>query len=53
MMYAVVKIEEMQILDNIEVLADELDNISFARKLTRIYKDSTTQKNQRIHLLSL
>lgn len=34
------KIEEMQILDNIEVLADELDNIAFARKLTRIYKDS-------------
>lgn len=34
------KIEEMNILDNIEVLNDELDNISFARKLTRIYKDS-------------
>lgn len=34
------KIEEMQILDNVEVLADELDNIAFARKLTRIYKDS-------------
>lgn len=30
----------MQILDNVEVLADELDNIAFARKLTRIYKDS-------------
>lgn len=34
------KIEEMDILDNIEVLNDELDNITFARKLTRIYKDS-------------
>lgn len=34
------KIEEIQILDNAEVLRDELDNISFARKLTRIYKDS-------------
>lgn len=34
------KIEEMNILDNIEVLNDELDNIAFARKLTRIYKDS-------------
>ncbi len=34
------KIEEIQILDNIEVLNDELDNMTFARKLTRIYKDS-------------
>lgn len=34
------KINDMHILDNIEVLNDELDNISFARKLTRIYKDS-------------
>lgn len=34
------KIEEMNILDNVEVLNDELDNITFARKLTRIYKDS-------------
>lgn len=34
------KIEETQILDNVEVLFDELDNIAFARKLTRIYKDS-------------
>lgn len=34
------KIEEMNILDNVEVLSDELDNITFARKLTRIYKDS-------------
>ena len=34
------KIEEMNILDNIEVLNDELDDITFARKLTRIYKDS-------------
>lgn len=38
--HSIKKIEEMQILDNIEVLADELDNIAFARKLTRIYKDS-------------
>ena len=30
----------MQILDNIEVLNDELDDITFARKLTRVYKDS-------------
>ena len=28
------------ILDNIEVLEDELDNVTFARKLTRVYKDS-------------
>ncbi len=34
------KIEEIQILDNVEVLNDELDNMTFARKLTRIYKDS-------------
>lgn len=34
------EIEKMQILDNVEVLTDELDNITFARKLTRIYKDS-------------
>lgn len=34
------KIEEMNILDNVDVLNDELDNITFARKLTRIYKDS-------------
>ena len=34
------KIEEMNILDNVEVLNDELDDITFARKLTRIYKDS-------------
>lgn len=34
------KIEEMEILDNVEVLFDDLDNIAFARKLTRIYKDS-------------
>lgn len=33
-------IENMNILDNVEVLSDELDNISFARKLTRVYKDS-------------
>ncbi len=34
------EIENIQILDNVEVLTDELDNITFARKLTRIYKDS-------------
>lgn len=33
-------IEQMDILDNVEVLSDELDNITFARKLTRVYKDS-------------
>lgn len=33
-------IENMNILDNVEVLSDELDDISFARKLTRVYKDS-------------
>lgn len=27
-------------MDNIETLNDELDNITFARKLPRIYKDS-------------
>ena len=31
---------EADILDNVEVLEDELDNVTFARKLTRIYKDS-------------
>ena len=34
------EIENIQILDNMEVLTDELDNMTFARKLTRIYKDS-------------
>lgn len=33
-------IENMNILDNVDVLLDELDNITFARKLTRMYKDS-------------
>ncbi len=33
-------IEHMNILDNVEVLSDELDNITFARKLTKVYKDS-------------
>ena len=33
-------IENMNILDNVEVLLDELEDISFARKLTRVYKDS-------------
>ena len=31
---------DADILDNVEVLEDELDNVTFARKLTRIYKDS-------------
>lgn len=34
------EIRETGILDNVEVLFDELDNITFARKLTRVYKDS-------------
>lgn len=34
------EIGESGILDNVEVLYDELDNITFARKLTRVYKDS-------------
>jgi len=34
------KIENADILDNVEVLEDELDNVTFARKLTRVYKDS-------------
>lgn len=33
-------IETIDILDNVEVLYDELENITFARKLTRVYKDS-------------
>ncbi len=33
-------IEKAGIVDNIEALKDDLDEISFARKLTRIYKDS-------------
>lgn len=33
-------IEDMEILDNVEVLLDELENTGFARKLTRVYKDS-------------
>lgn len=37
---SICEIENLQILDNVEVLTDELDNITFARKLTRIYKDS-------------
>ena len=34
------EIEGIGILDNVAVLYDELDNITFARKLTRVYKDS-------------
>lgn len=34
------KIKDSGILDSIEALNDELNNITFARKLTRIYKDS-------------
>lgn len=33
-------IGETGILDNVDVLYDELDSITFARKLTRVYKDS-------------
>lgn len=33
-------IDEIGILENVEVLEDELDNLSFARKLTKIYKES-------------
>lgn len=33
-------IGETGILDNVDVLYDELDSITFARKLTRLYKDS-------------
>ncbi len=34
------KISLVDILENVEVLEDELDNVTFARKLTRVYKDS-------------
>ena len=34
------KISSVDILENVEVLEDELDNVTFARKLTRVYKDS-------------
>lgn len=34
------KISAVDILENVEVLEDELDNVTFARKLTRVYKDS-------------
>lgn len=34
------KISAINILENVEVLEDELENVTFARKLTRIYKDS-------------
>lgn len=37
---SIVAIAEMEILDNVQVLQDELGNVSFARKLTRIYSDS-------------
>lgn len=33
-------IEQMNIIDDVESLTDELENVSFARKLTKIYKDS-------------
>jgi len=33
-------ITSVDILENVEVLEDELDNVTFARKLTRVYKDS-------------
>ena len=34
------KISLVDILENVEVLEDELENVTFARKLTRVYKDS-------------
>lgn len=34
------KIASVDILENVEVLEDELENVTFARKLTRVYKDS-------------
>lgn len=37
---SIAKIAEADIVHNIEALEDELDNVTFARKLTRIYKDS-------------
>ncbi|MBR1702528.1 MAG: DUF4868 domain-containing protein [Lachnospiraceae bacterium] len=33
-------IASVGILENVEVLEDELENVTFARKLTRVYKDS-------------
>lgn len=33
-------IKGIDIVDNVESLSDEIDNMTFARKLTRIYKDS-------------
>lgn len=33
-------IKEIDIVDNVEALSDEIDNMTFVRKLTRIYKDS-------------
>lgn len=37
-------IEDAGLIEDIEVLRDELDNTSFARKLTRIYRDSKVLK---------
>ena len=37
---SIAKIAEADIVHNIEALEDELDNVTFARKLTRVYKDS-------------
>lgn len=38
-------ISDVDIVDNIDVLIDELENVTFARKLTRIYKDSKVLGN--------
>ena len=37
---SITEIEKLHILDNVDVLYDELNNITFARKLTRVYRDS-------------
>lgn len=49
------KIKEIDIVDNIDTLTDELDNMTFARKLTRVYKDSKVigkVNNEKIILFS-
>ncbi|MBD5462007.1 MAG: DUF4868 domain-containing protein [Lachnospiraceae bacterium] len=42
---SIVAIESAGLIDDIEVLRDELDNTAFARKLTRIYRDSKVLKS--------
>lgn len=41
---SIAEIEDAGLIEDIEVLWDELDNTSFARKLTRIYRDSKVLK---------